>query len=339
MWRPTLLLSMAAISCQSAGSRAPDASGSAAPQAAVANRPEMPLFLGACDASGAVELSEHMFVVGDDEDNVLRVYDADRGGAPIFAVDLSPQLDLDGKKRKKLETDIEAATRVGDLAFWLTSHGRNSKGKLKAERFRFFATTTAVEPAGLKLVGKSYSHLLDDLLADPRLGSFQLGFAAERAPKEAGGLNIEGMTERVEGGVWIGFRNPNPGGKALLVPFVNPERVVHGERAKFGDPLLLDLGGLGVRALSWWQGRYLIAAGHYSGGAESRLFSWDGGTELKDLALTFADFNPEGFFTPETRDRVMLLSDDGSRAVGEKECKRVRDPAAKSFRGRWLALK
>ena len=76
-----------------------------------------------------------------------------------------------------------------------------------------------------------------------------------------------------------------------------------------------------------------------TGGAQSRLFSWDGGTGLKDLALTFSDFNPEGFFTPETRDRVMVLSDDGSRPVGEKECKRVRDPAVKSFRGRWMALK
>jgi hypothetical protein len=301
------------------------------------------LFIGTCDASGAVELSGSLFAVGDDEDNVLRVYDADRGGAPVFAVDLSPELGLHtrGKRKKKaLETDIEAATRIGDLALWLTSHGRNSKGKLKSERFRFFATTTPARASELKLVGRVYHQLLDDLIADPRLSAFDLAAASERAPKEPGALNIEGMTSRVEGGVWIGFRNPNPGGKALLVPFSNPEQVVHGSRAMFGEPVLLDLGGRGVRALSWWQGRYLIVAGHYSGEAESQLYAWDGASELKRLnAMSGKDFNPEGFFTPDQRDRIMLLSDDGGRLVNGKECKRLKDPGAKSFRGRWVAIR
>src|SRR5690606_32840314 len=68
-------------------------------------------FEGACDASGAVPLDKHRFVVADDEDNVLRVYHADRGGPPLARIDLSPKLAL--RKQKKAESDIEGATRVG----------------------------------------------------------------------------------------------------------------------------------------------------------------------------------------------------------------------------------
>ena len=40
--------------------------------------------------------------------------------------DLGPHLRL---KKKSEEADLEAAARVGDIVFWLGSHGRNAKGK------------------------------------------------------------------------------------------------------------------------------------------------------------------------------------------------------------------
>jgi len=306
-------------------------------------------FTGMCDASGAVPLSEQLFAVADDEDNVLRVYDADRGGAPLGAADVSARLSLPlkAKKPKKKpkpvkwpETDIEAATRIGDLAFWITSHGRNSKGKEKPERQRLFATTLPDGTADLALsvYGSAYERLLPDLFEDPRFREFELERASELAPKEEGGLNIEGMTARVEGGVFIGFRNPIPGGRALLFTLLNPEQVIEGQRAQFGDPIRLDLGGLGVRSLSSWRGRYLIAAGHYASGATSKLYSWDGKGELRQLNVHFPNFNPEGLFTPEERDVVLLLSDDGTMPVDGKECKALKDPSRKHFRGAWVKL-
>ena len=219
------------------------------------------VFTGMCDASGAVPLSADRFVVADDEGNVVRMYDANRGGAPIASIDLSNQLGLPLKVNKKgrvkpaPEVDIEAATRSGNRAFWLTSHARSSSGKEKPERQRFFATTLPSEDTPLALEGAIYDALVDDLIADPRFARFDLRAAADRGPKDPGGFNIEGMTERPEGGVWIGFRNPIPDGKALLFTLGNPESVVHGERPAIGDPLLLDLGGLGVRSLSHWRGR------------------------------------------------------------------------------------
>jgi hypothetical protein len=58
----------------------------------------------------------------------------------------------------------------------------------------------------------------------------------------------------------------------------NADGVLHGAKAKFGAPALLDLGGLGVRALSWWRGSYLVVAGSGSTSPESRLYRWNGST-------------------------------------------------------------
>jgi hypothetical protein len=304
------------------------------------------VFMGMCDASGAVPLSERTLLVADDEDNVLRVYDADQGGAPIRKIDVSPWLGLaasgpsaNGKPEKIPETDIEAATRLGDLAFWVTSHGRSSSGKFRPERLRLFATRIAAGRFDVDWVG-SYDKLLDDLLVEPRLARFELARAAEHAPKEPGALNIEGMTARAEGGVWIGFRNPVPEGRALLVPLLNPERVVaKGEKAAFGEPLMLDLNGLGVRSLSAWRGSYLIVGGHYDSEPGSALFTWNGRDQpVRVEPLELGDLNPEGFFSPEERDGFMLLSDDGSRMVSGKECKRLKTPDSKTFRGVWVTL-
>jgi hypothetical protein len=307
-------------------------------------------FEGMCDASGAVAIDATRFAVADDEDNILRIYDAVAGGRPLEAVDLSPALPLKKPKKKPKpvrpgkkspESDLEAATRLGDEAYWLTSHGRNSKGKLLQARFLFFATTVPHPGRPLAVVGKPYVSLLPDLVALESLRAIDLASASERAPKEAGGLNIEGLTAMADGkGMYVGFRNPVPGGKALLVPLLNPRETVRGAAARLGQPLFLDLGGQGIRGLSWWRGRYLIIAGHHADGGQSRLYRWDGRAS-SPAPVADADLgglNPEGFFTPESRDEILLLSDDGGVDVGGTACKDLTDAAGKRFRGRWLRL-
>jgi hypothetical protein len=305
------------------------------------------IFTGMCDASGAVEVSERVFAVADDEDNVIRTYDADRGGRSLAKFDLSSSLGLPmkggdgtGKSKRAPETDLEAATRIGDHAYWITSHGRNTKGKLKRERLRFFATTLPQDGVPLELVGAAYEGLLDDLLAEPRLARFRLNDAASLAPKAPGGFNLEGMTARHEGGVWLGFRNPVPERKALLVPLLNPDAIVRAaQRAKFGDPVTFDLGGLGIRSLSSWRNRYLIAAGHYADGAPAKLFAWNGKSEPALVpGLDFGGFNPEAFFTPDARERILLLSDDGTLPMDGVSCSDLRDESDKRFRGAWVSL-
>ncbi len=73
-------------------------------------------------------------VVADDEANVLRVYPR-QGGAAVLEWDFS----VEGPALPK-ELDVEASTVIGNLAFFLGSHG-NSKdgGDAVAERGHMFA--------------------------------------------------------------------------------------------------------------------------------------------------------------------------------------------------------
>jgi predicted small secreted protein len=319
---------------------APPNASSAASEAGVEGAVGVLTFSGMCDASGAVQLSDRRFAVADDEDNVQRVYDGRSGGAALTAVDLSPALGLEKKAKRGTwpETDLEAGTRIGDRAYWITSHGRSSKGKLRPERLRFFATRVTGEAGAAEVVGNS-EELLEALIREPRLARFALADAAELPPKSPGGFNIEGLTAMPDGGLLIGFRNPNPENKALLVPFANPSQFLQGEPARFGEPVLLDLEGRGIRSLSYWHGRYLIAAGHFANELPARLYVWDGKSAPRHVAqVVFRDFNPEGFFTPEQGAEVMLLSDDGERAIDGEACKKLSDPTRKRFRGAWVRI-
>ncbi len=302
-------------------------------------------FLGSCDASGAVPITDHTFVVADDEDNVLRIYDADRGGLPLHTIDISHKVgivggtDKKGRPTKPPEADLEAATGSGSLAYWISSHARKKSGKLQPERFRFFATTPPTPGRPTELVGRARDDLLGHLLVDPRMDGFELEHAMTQAAGSPRGLNIEGMTAREAGGLFIGLRSPTYDERALVLTLENPEGVVRGSPPQFGPPQTLNLGGLGIRALSSWRSRYLIVAGGSAGGHESKLYTWAGGDSEPTLVpLRFPDFNPEAFFTPETRDRILLLSDDGERLHGKKRCKDLGDPKKKSFRGFWYRL-
>jgi hypothetical protein len=297
------------------------------------------VFEGMCDASGAVPIDSNTMAVADDEENTLRIYDATKGGPPLHAVEL-PRTLPSKKRKKRVESDLEAATTFRSHALWIASHGRNAGGKVKAERLVLFSTRIPRVGKPLELVGKPYRRLLDDLIAAGSLRRFDLASAARVAPKSEGGLNLEGLTTTLDGrAVLIGFRNPVPEGKALLVRIENPDRMVAGARAQIGEATLLDLKGLGIRALSSWRGRYLIAAGEHGDGRRKMLYTWDGADRLVAVPEgARPDFNTEAFFTPEDLDRIMILSDDGTLEVGGEECKRLDDPKAKRFRGMWLQL-
>jgi hypothetical protein len=317
--------------------RASAAATASAPTASTASRRTV-TFEGACDASGSVELDERTFVLADDEDNVLRVYDADRGGRPLHEIDLGPALGFE-KSAKKIESDLEAATRIGDRAYFLASHGRTSKGKRDPNRLFFFATTLPPDIREVAVIGQPYRSLLEELEADPRFADFQLSAAASRAPKEPGGLNIEGMTAEPDGGLLIGFRSPVPDGRALLFRLRNPDGVLAGEKAQLSDPVRLDLGGLGVRALSFWHSRYLALGGPSGDGGPFQLFRFDGGMSAERVtSVDLEGFGAEGFFTPDARDEILVLSDDGTRLVNGRPCKKLKQPAEKSFRGVWVRL-
>lgn len=299
---------------------------------------EWVVFREMCDASAAAAVDAEHFLVADDEDNILRLFSR-RGGAPVASFNLHAFL---GAKKKSDEADLEGAAQLGDLNFWIGSHGRNSKAKESPRRQTLFATTAKlidgkwnVEPAG-----EPYTHLLDDLLADPRLERFGLRAASELAPKTPGALNIEGLTATPEGHLLIGFRNPIPAAQALMVPLLNPKEVIRGARAKLGDPIELDLGGLGVRSIGFHQGRYVIIAGAFDETKKPQLFSWKGGKEparsIEGVALK--GLNPEGLAFRADDKQYLVLSDDGTTSIEGRDCKKLKDRSLKRFRGTWLSL-
>ncbi len=298
------------------------------------------VFEGMCDASGAVEIDRRTFVVADDEDNQLRIYDAELGGAPLASIDVSQPVGLSpkGKRLRFPELDLEAATRIGDRAYWITSHGRNSSGKRKPERMRFFSTTVPAsrDDHALTVVAVT-DDLLDELLADPRFVGLGLRQAAELAPKAEGGLNLEGMTASPDGRLLLGFRNPVPDGLAVLFTVERPDDALAGQPGTIGGPIRLDLGGHGVRGLTWWRGRYLIVAGHHDSGPPARLYAWDGVGAAQSLAVDLAGYNPEATFSPDVEDqRLLLLSDDGMVEIDGVPCKQLADHARRQFRGTWV---
>ncbi len=295
-------------------------------------------YTGMADASGAVPVGTNRFLVASDENNTLRLYAADNPGKPLQEFDFDSFLQIEGKNR---EADLEAAALLGNRAFWIGSHGRNKKGKDRPNRSRLFATEIKYEKGEVSVVpvGRPYKGLLDDLLAAPALAQFHLAEASTRAPKDEDALNIEGLSATPEGNLLIGFRNPVPNGKALLVPLLNPNQVISNETARLGKPLLLDLGGLGIRDLALYDKTYLIVAGAWHGGGPFHLFRWAGGTanpvplEVKHLD----NYHPEAVIIyPERGFREMLLlSDDGTRKLHGVPMKEV-PPADQTFRSFWV---
>lgn len=286
---------------------------------------------GMCDASAAAAVAPDSFVVASDGGNVLRLYRRDQK-QPLGTVDLEAFLRPDEDAR----TDIEGAAAIlgpdprTDRIYWIASHSRNSEGNKRPSRHRLFATEVAAQAGQVTVtpVGAPYFHLIEDLLAATQLQTLRLAEAAKLRPESENGLNIEGLAATPDGGLLIGFRNPRPGGNALVVPLDNPSEVVAGSRARLGQPIELDLGGLGIRSLERVGDRYLIVAGPFdeapfgeAGGFA--LYEWSGIADeppVERADIDFADLRPEALFTLPGDEHAYVLSDDGKRKIDDKQC-------------------
>jgi len=341
---------------------------------------EVLTFRGASDASAAVALNEDMFIVADDENNVLRVYRADKGGEPVSSYNLKAFL---GVEPEQPEADIEGATVIGRRIYWITSHGRNKDGKIRSSRYRFFATDVDIEgqKVAISPVGRPCETLAHELVKSQmgrRLGldkATRFGDDLKKkdleklAPKEEG-LNIEALCASSDGRtIYIGFRNPRPVGgssrrpQALVVPLENADGIVErGETPAFGEPILWDLQGLGIRSMEYsgfHKAHFIVAGGPDDDDVGFDLYRWSGEREQKPVLVRKLDtgrseFTPEALIPFETSGRLLLLSDDGSipvKVAGPHECakgeyrkdgtclnKYLLDPNKKTFRALWLRL-
>lgn len=292
------------------------------------------LFYHAADASAAAALDTQRFILADDEDNILRVYDWNQPASdPIHQTDISAAIAIDPTHP---EADIEGATWYNGRIFWITSHGRSREGDYWPSRYRFFATTIA--PDGTATVNGVYAALIDDLIQYDRVHNLGLEAAigtvgdhinpatiTDLAPK-VNGLNIEGLCTTADGSkMLIGFRNPKPviDGQpmALVIPLANPEAVVlNGAAPLLEPPIYIDFNGLGIRSMEYSStfGEYLIVAGSHLGGENEPvqfLYNYDFAAADKDKLATFSDLTPEAVFQFPLSSDIHLLSDDGTLMI------------------------
>lgn len=302
---------------------------------------ETKVYKGMCDASAAVALNENTFIVANDEDNDLRIFDKNKPNE-LERIKLSEIFKGKIYDGDNLEIDLEGATRLGDKIFWIGSHSTSKNGKARPSRQKLFAVKTSPDGKGkfnTLSVGKIYTDLISDLEKDARFKDFKLKEAKSIKPKDIGGLSIEALAATPEGHLLIGFRNPLLGGKissekilingkSLIVELLNPLEVIEGKPAKFAAPVVLDLDGFGIRGMEYdkSQKRYVIVAGHYFDRqevnpqntklSESRLYLWSGKIAEKpqyQQKINLIGFNAETVFVyPQSKKGLVeIFSDDG----------------------------
>ncbi|MGQ0507196.1 MAG: hypothetical protein ACT4TC_17950, partial [Myxococcaceae bacterium] len=213
-------------------------------------------YRGTCDGSGAVELGGDYFLTVNDEEQTARVYRrANSAAGPVAQVDLSAGIGMSTTD----EADFEDMARVGNRVYVISSHGRNSSGSLRLTRHRF----AAIDVGGtgpnvsMRVVGYSSSLLKDMLdaanwvtpnaaIISQLQAATKLGTEtdADLAP-EANGLSIEGLSAfpspTAPTRLLIGLRNPQTGQRAIAISLLNPDGVVAGAKAKFGEAFALNL--------------------------------------------------------------------------------------------------
>jgi hypothetical protein len=236
--------------------------------ASAATTPTSRVLQMSSDASSAIAAGDGYMFVADDEAYEIRLYDAERSGAPVAVFKPGPPSDQG-------EIDYESSARTGDSVFWLGSQGNSKKGEVQTNRHIVYETKISDSGANAKItpVGK-YAKLRTDLVAWDQANGNRYGFAAATAaghtPDGPAEFNIEGSEFAPDGTtLYLGFRAPLvggvAGGKALIVPVTNVKQLTGGQAstATFGAPIEFDLDGQSIREIRKnAAGEYLILTGN-----------------------------------------------------------------------------
>lgn len=322
---------------------------------------------GSSDASAAVALDSKYMIVGDDEANVLRVYDRE-GGSAVYEWDYSAALGISG------EVDLEAAALVGDTLYLTGSHSNTKKGIDAESREVVFSVKVGGTGANTtftyqgKFTGFEAALVAWDQSGANGKAAGYFGFAASSgkgiAPENTNGFSIEGMTTSIDNNqLWLGFRAPQTDtttrDKALIVPVENYQALLAGTATvpAFGAAIELNLGGRGIRSIDKAAdgSGYLIIAGPAGGASEQvtndfRLFTWDGKAAsqpqeldnnldalLKATGGSFESIVSPASIKPGTQ--IQLLQDNGDTVwSGQTEVSKDLPPANQQFKGNLVTL-
>ncbi len=228
------------------------------------------------DLSGLAFISGRFGLIGADEARAVQVVELSQAARTLRVVETFPLL------RSGDEIDIEAIAAEGQYYYVVGSHGVSKKqGEPQGNRYRIFRLKA--NPATGLLAGVEVATLADILRADKDLGAY---FEVSLQQK---GVNIEGLAAR-DGRLFVGFRNPNLDGHALVMEIGAED--VFGRQPRPAYRLhRLPLGpGLGIREIVAGTSGFLIIAGNagsepsekytdsqdYEEDRDFILFRWDG---------------------------------------------------------------
>lgn len=327
------------------------------------------------DASAAIAIDSQLMFVGDDENQIIRIYHRHLSGEPLTGFDMTPMLGLtDIENGRPREVDIEAATLVGRRIFWIGAHSHANIAEGRTNRSRVFATDWAGNGAASTLAyAGRYDYLKLDLVnwdvsnAHGK-GANYFGLEASTAegvnPKDpqGAGFNIEGLTmaplnDQVG---YVAFRAPivpaTNRTHALIVPVLNFASLAASDSTPgstvFGAPIELDLYGRGIRSIERLGTNYLIVAGppgDFPGEYPNdfRLYTWSGNPldHPAERATDLTGLNPEAIvelpappWTPQSQ--IQLVSDSGRRDWYNDGtiAKSLKELNFKKFRTDWVTL-
>ncbi|MEW5788558.1 MAG: hypothetical protein AB1899_11965 [Pseudomonadota bacterium] len=288
-------------------------------------------FTGIYEPSAIQQLPDGRFLVAEDEkDHPFSLVDIGLDGR-VACTPLLPPLAGDDAVWKLDDLEALALDPAGRV-YALTSHSRSGSGEEKRARdklVRFRVADGRMVEAGLVRDLKPALAAAHPVLA---------GAAAVLDVKGLGGLNIEALEWSPDGHLLVGFRSPLLAGRAILARVENPGGLFDaGEAPCVGAELVtLDLAGCGLRGLAWvpsLAGYLLIGGPVARQTVPFQLWFWGGRAGEEPRRVRVGPL--EGFahaegVTPaliQGRPRIVIVSDDGSRAEGRPASFLLIDPA------------
>lgn len=270
------------------------------------------------EPSGVVQLADgRLLVVEDESQRAFRILSALPDGT-LVANELLDTRIIKSFGRKF--EDLEGVSMDSKGYVWaIGSHARTEKGKRKPEREQLLRFRIE----GNNVIDFSfYDQLTDDILSS--------GVVKELASRHGattvnfGSMNIEGLNfDKAQQRLLIGFREPTIDGMSLILAVENPRGLFErGESARFSnEPILLDLGGGGIRGLTYDPilGTFLIVneIKGDDGRDYSQLWSWSGNPTDQPERLSLPGIvnlnNVEALASVRINGepRLVIMSDEG----------------------------
>jgi hypothetical protein len=276
---------------------------------------------GIFEPSAIQQLPDGRFIVIEDEKE--HPFSLVSIGADGSVAALAPEaaVETDAAFGKLADLEGVCIDRAGKV-YAITSHSRNAEGEEKTSRQKLVRFRIADNRIVAPVVVTGLKPALT--AAHPVLATA----AAVVDVKAEGGLNIEALEITPdERRLLIGFRSPLVGGRAIIAAIDNPAAIFDAQEAPRIATALdtLDLGGNGVRGLSYVAalGGYLIGSGPVARElVQFGLWFWSGERDAPARRVTVAGLpgfeHAEGISPAviDGRQRIIIVSDDGSREEG-----------------------